>query len=289
MTNHHKMIASYRGDDRFLDDTVIAGKTGYTSAAKNTLVTAAERNGMTLIVVTMKTASTAESGIPMYTDTALLLDYASENFSRVNVADNETNFAVSKSNNFFAGSSIFGQTMPLITINPDDGIILPNGVSFTDASPELTFVDDSGESDVIATLSYTYSGQPVGTASIMRGETNVQDFTFDREIDSDEEADAITALSTGVQQKRFIKINVRLILIFAAVIVVLFLIYRLIRHLMKSFRFSLGFSSRRSRYRHTRARRHRNFFWQKKNRSPGGRYHRTPKKRGSSSLDDFDL
>ena len=80
---------------------------------------------MTLIVVTMKTASTAESGIPMYTDTALLLDYASENFSRVNVADNETNFAVSKSNNFFAGSSIFGQTMPLITINPDDGIILP--------------------------------------------------------------------------------------------------------------------------------------------------------------------
>lgn len=289
MTNHHKMIASYRGDDRFLDDTVIAGKTGYTSAAKNTLVTAAERNGMTLIVVTMKTASTAESGIPMYTDTALLLDYASENFSRVNVADNETNFAVSKSNNFFAGSSIFGQTMPLITINPDDGIILPNGVSFTDASPELTFVDNSGESDVIATLSYTYSGQPVGTASIMRGETNVQDFTFDREIDSDEEADAITALSTGVQQKRFIKINVRLILIFAAVIVVLFLIYRLIRHLMKSFRFSLGFSSRRSRYRHTRARRHRNFFWQKKNRSPGGRYHRTPKKRGSSSLDDFDL
>lgn len=288
MTNHHKMIASNGGDERFLDDTVIAGKTGYTSVARNTLVTAAERNGMTLIVVTMKTASTGESGIPMYTDTALLLDFASDNFSKVNVSENETTFSVTNTNNFFKGSSIFGQTQPLISINPDDGIILPNGAAFTDASPELTFVDDNADSDIIATLSYTYQGQPVGTASIRLEESNLQEFTFDREIDSEEEADAVTALSTGVQQKRFIKINVKLILIFAAIIAAAFLLYRLIRHLMKSFQFSVGFSSRRSRYRHTRSRRSRKFFWQKRKRSSGGRYHRTPKNRGSS-LDDIDL
>ncbi len=289
MTNHHKMIASYRGDDRFLDDTVIAGKTGGTSAAKNTLVTAAERNGMTLIAVTMRTASTSDSGVPLYTDTAMLLDYASENFSKVNVADNETHFSLTKSNNFFAGSAIFGQTMPLISINPDDGIILPNDTVFTDASPELIFAEDSTNSDVIATLSYTYQGQPVGTASIMREEANVQDFTFDREISSDEEANAVTALSTGVQQKRFIKINVRLILIFAGAALAVFLIYRLIRRLMRSFQFSIGFSSKRSRYRYTRARRSgRSSIWRRKNRRSKGRYHRTPKNRGSSS-DDIDL
>lgn len=291
MTNHHKMIAPYKSDSRFLDDTVISGKTGYTSNAKNTLVTVAERNGMTLIVVTMRTASTAETGIPMYTDTALLLDYASENFSRVSVADNETKFSLSKTNNFFAGSSIFGQTTPFITINPDDGIILPSSASFTDAAPELTFLDDNAGSDVIATLSYTYQGQPVGSASIRREEANIQDFTFDREIDSEKDAEAVTALSTGVQQKRFIKINVRLILIFAAIVAAVFLIYRLIRHLMKSFQFSLGFSSRQSRYRHTRARRRRGSgsFRYKKKRSSGGRYHRTPKDRGRSPLDDIDL
>ena len=54
-----------------------------------------------------------------------------------------------------------------------------------------------------------------------------QNFTFDREIDSEEEANAVTALGTGIQQKRFIKINVRLILIFAAVIAAVFLLYRL--------------------------------------------------------------
>lgn len=288
MTNHHKMIASNGGDTRFLDDTVIAGKTGYTSVAKNTLVTVAERGGMTLIVVTMKTDNTAESGIPLYTDTALLLDYASENFSKVNVAENETKFSVSKTNSFFAGSSIFGQTMPLISINPDDSIILPNNAAFTDASPELAFADDSTASDIIATLSYTYQGQPVGSASIMREEANIQEFTFDREITSEEDAEAVTALSTGVQQKRFIKINVRLILIFAAIIAVVFLLYRLIRHLMKSFHFSLGFSSRRSHYRYTRSRRRGRFSLKRKNRSPGARYHRTPKNRGSS-LDDIDL
>ena len=290
MTNHHKMIAPYRGDYNFLDDTVIAGKTGGTTAAKNTLVTVAERNGMTLIVVTMRTASTAETGVPLYTDTALLLDYASENFSKVNVAANEARFAVSDSNNFFAGSSIFGQTQPLIVINPDDGIILPNGAAFSDASPELTFADDNADSSLLATLSYTYMGQPVGTASIRLEETDLQDFTFDREIDSEEEANAVTALGTGAQQKRFIKINVRLILIFAAVIVAVFLLYRLIRHLMKSFQFSIGFSNPRKGYRSKRYRSKRrsrsSSIWRRKNRRSAA-FRKTPGKHNSS--DDLSL
>ncbi len=48
---------------------IIGGKTGYTSKAGNTLVTAAERNGVRLIAVVMKSQSTH------YTDTKALLDY----------------------------------------------------------------------------------------------------------------------------------------------------------------------------------------------------------------------
>ena len=102
MTNHHYMIAPYKGITKYLDDSVIAGKTGNTSVAKGTLVTVAERNGMTLIVVTMRTQSTGEKGVPLFTDTALLLDYASENFTPFNVSENETNFSVS-------GSSYIGK------------------------------------------------------------------------------------------------------------------------------------------------------------------------------------
>lgn len=48
---------------------IIGGKTGYTSKAGNTLVTVAERNGVRLVAVVMKSQSTH------YTDTKALLDY----------------------------------------------------------------------------------------------------------------------------------------------------------------------------------------------------------------------
>ncbi len=58
----------YPNDARYYQG-VIGGKTGYTSLAGNTLVTCAERDGVRLIAVIMKSKST------QYTDTSALLDY----------------------------------------------------------------------------------------------------------------------------------------------------------------------------------------------------------------------
>ncbi|MFT4106412.1 MAG: serine hydrolase [Lacrimispora sp.] len=62
----HKML--YSGDSRFYPG-VIGGKTGYTSLAGNTLITCAEKNGVRLIAVILKSKSTH------YADTKALLDY----------------------------------------------------------------------------------------------------------------------------------------------------------------------------------------------------------------------
>jgi len=62
----HKMIDS--GNSQYYEG-ILGGKTGYTSAAGNTLVTCAERNGVRLIAVVMKSRSTH------YADTKALLDY----------------------------------------------------------------------------------------------------------------------------------------------------------------------------------------------------------------------
>lgn len=62
----HKML--YPNDSRYYPG-VIGGKTGYTSLAGNTLVTCAEKDGVRLIAVIMKSKST------QYTDTKALLDY----------------------------------------------------------------------------------------------------------------------------------------------------------------------------------------------------------------------
>ena len=50
---HHPMLAP---ESSYHYDGCIGGKTGYTSEAGNTLVTAAEKNGTTYITVTMKAA-----------------------------------------------------------------------------------------------------------------------------------------------------------------------------------------------------------------------------------------
>lgn len=280
MKNHHYMIGPYRGVTKYLDDTVIAGKTGGTSAAKNTLVTAAERGGMTLIVVTMRTASdpNSERGVPLFPDTALLLDYASENFSKVNVAANETNFSVEGSGFFHTGSAIFGQTDPLIEINKNDYIILPNDIPFTDASPELVFQSEEN-SDIIATLSYTWQGQPVGSASIELAKPLVQEFSFDRNTGDPED---IGEEETETTPKKFIRINIRLILTFAAVVAAAALIYLLIRQLMKIFNLSLNTENLRRRFRRRKRIR------RKKRPKPKKRYKRTPKKR-ESSYNELDL
>lgn len=69
VTMGHKMM--YETDARYYPG-IIGGKTGYTSLAGNTLVTGAERDGVRLIAVVMKSKSTH------YADTKALLDYGFE-------------------------------------------------------------------------------------------------------------------------------------------------------------------------------------------------------------------
>ena len=66
ITMGHKML--YPTDSRYYEG-IIGGKTGYTSLAGNTLVTAVEKDGIRLIAVVMKSKSTH------YEDTRKLLDY----------------------------------------------------------------------------------------------------------------------------------------------------------------------------------------------------------------------
>lgn len=71
MLNHHKMMPG----GAYAYDGVLGGKTGYTMAAGNTLVTYARKNGLSVVCVVMNSINGA------YADTASLLDYAFTQFS----------------------------------------------------------------------------------------------------------------------------------------------------------------------------------------------------------------
>ena len=75
LLNHHRMMPGRE----YAYDGVVGGKTGYTDDAGNTLVTFAQRNGMSLVVVVLGSINGA------YSDTAALLDYAFGGFTHMNM------------------------------------------------------------------------------------------------------------------------------------------------------------------------------------------------------------
>lgn len=240
MNNHHYMISGYK-TSKYLDDTVFAGKTGYTEAALNTLVTCATRNGMDLVVVTMKSQGTGEKGVPIYTDTANLLNYATENFQKLNISENETNFSIGQGQLFDTGTSIFGSTTPIIEMDADGYVVLPNGVEFSAASPSLEFVD-SKDSDLVAVLRYQFDGQTIGSANLTLAESDVQDYQFQKTGEEDEDL-ADTAAQTSASE-RLIKINLRLILYSVGGVALLLLLILLVRRLGKAYHFDMSFFAR---------------------------------------------
>lgn len=236
MSNHHYMISANR-TSKFLDDTVFAGKTGYTTVALNTLMTCATRNGMDLIVVTMKTQGSGQAGIPLYPDTANLLNYAGENFHKVNISQNEKNFTMGQNNLFDIGTSIFGNTAPLIEMDTEGYIVLPVTADFSDASPHLEFVD-AEDSPVIANLTYTYAGQNVGSTQLKMTENDIQEFHFQKV--GDEEQDTVSSNAVPAEDK-MIKINLRTAGIVGALLLLILIIIFLVRRIAREYSIHLDF------------------------------------------------
>lgn len=174
LVNHHKMLTNYMGETAYLYEACIGGKTGYTDLARNTLVTFAEKDGMTLICVVMK-----ENGKTQYTDTISLLNYCFDNFTMWNVAENEPQYQVSGA----ADMEIFGATRNFVDLDVSSQIILPKTVPFEKA--EYKLIEQTGQKDVVAVWEYTYANRVVGRANIIVTNAQVEKYPF-HELDVEE-------------------------------------------------------------------------------------------------------
>ena len=77
LLNHHKMIKN----GEYYYEGVLGGKTGYTDASGNTLVTYCRRENTTLVAVILNSTSAANA----YGDTASLFDYGFGNFEKTDM------------------------------------------------------------------------------------------------------------------------------------------------------------------------------------------------------------
>lgn len=166
LANHHKFI---KRDLHY--DGVIGGKTGYTSAAKYTLVTYAKRQDMELICVVMASDSTTTE----YTDTSSLLDYVFDNYSFYNISSDDNKYFADDSPLFKKYSTIFHPKYSFLTTGENGAIVLPNYASLSDVTREVEYqtVSDSIKYPrVIGSVTYSYLGNIVGKTDIIYRESS---------------------------------------------------------------------------------------------------------------------
>ena len=138
---------------------LVGCKTGYTDAARSTLVSCAEKDGMKLICVVMR-----DENPNYYEDTISLFDYGFSNFGKVNIAQTETKYNIENPGSFYSGNDIFGNSKPILELNQSDCITLPNTITFEDTVSDISY--DNTDPGQVAVITYTYHDVVLGTASI---------------------------------------------------------------------------------------------------------------------------
>ena len=170
LNNHHAML-NYYHTSRYLYDGCLGGKTGYTVAANNTLVTFAKRDGMTLICVVMQADRPYH-----YEDTVNLFDYCFDNFQTVDIAENDNLFTNQKSKSIGA----LAKNMDMSTVVANGNIVLPKTAAMSDTELEIVPVEDALP-NVIGQLVYTYGDRDIGGGYLIFEADEVTPYPFHNE------------------------------------------------------------------------------------------------------------
>ena len=184
LRNHHDMLCTYHNANRkYLYPYCVGGKTGYTATANSTLVTYAEKDGMTLICVVMNTQSPNQ-----FIDTVNLFDYAFVNFQVLNVAENDTDYSAETT----VDNGNLDNIAPFVELDKDAVIVLPKTAEFSDTSSSVEYNDSDPE--IAGSITYTYAGRNVGKADIKTTGVVVEGYAFDNESTEEEEQEAVSTV-----------------------------------------------------------------------------------------------
>lgn len=219
--NKHKLI---NGEIPY--DGILGGKTGYTDDSRQTLVTCAEQNGMRLVCVVFK-----EESPDQFTDTVELFDYGFQNFQVLNISENEEKYSIESTGFLQIGNDLFGSSKPILSIDTDSYVIIPNTVTFQDLDSEIDY--SLSDENRVAGIEYSYHGMYVGNAYLNLVTDNTSSYEFDTNMTTTDISVEKTEIESEPEQTQntvFINIKKILIgiLILAAVLIAIFMIQALI-------------------------------------------------------------
>jgi D-alanyl-D-alanine carboxypeptidase len=212
LTNHHKMLHYYKTDE-YIYPYCTGGKTGYTEAAGSTLVTYAEKDGMTLACVVMNTQAPNQ-----WTDTRTLLDYCFDNFQTINISENETSITETSVKDV----GILNTNEPFVSLDTSAYIVLPKTSSFEDAEVLLSTGQDGG---TLAKFEYSYANRKVGQVEIVTTGATVESPEF-REPETEEAAE---------EEIRVVVIEPKVIVFFLLMVAAVAVLVLLLRWISKNY------------------------------------------------------
>lgn len=132
---------------------LLGSKTGYTDDARQTLVSAAEKDGTRLICVILM-----EEAPYQFEDTVNLFDYGFANFSYSRISDFENTFDTGSN---YLSDSTYGS---LISLNTDVKVLLPNSADLSNITSDISYRESS--SPYFADVNYYYNGYYIGKAGL---------------------------------------------------------------------------------------------------------------------------
>ena len=169
---------------------LVGSKTGYTSKARQNLVSCAQKDGLKLICVVMEDESPMQ-----FTDTIELFNYGFSNFQTVNASENDTTYSIQGNSFFMTENDIFGDSEPILSLDKSSYVVLPSDASFEDVTSELDYENISdGQA---ALIRYSWHDQPVGSAAVLFSD-HISTYDFN-ETPSESEAAAVPASETTLE------------------------------------------------------------------------------------------
>ena len=153
----HKLVVTEDGTSEYYYPEAVAGKTGYTSLAGQTLVTYAVKDDRRQVAVTLKSTQKTH-----YSDTKTILDFGFKRFKNVNVAENETHYITGEEPVEINGVSYLPSELYL----DDTAVItLPNDAEFGDADQYLqTEIPENHPEGAVGRIIYSYNDRQIGVA-----------------------------------------------------------------------------------------------------------------------------
>ena len=215
LVQSHKMLA----ESEYTYEGAVAGKTGYTPEAGNTLVTYAVRGNTELIAVSMK------SNWKHYEDTIAMFDFGFSNFTAYNMAD-EGHATVNKDDFLSSSQGVFDTTAASLELSDDSWAILPNSISPENLESTLILNTSSG-SNVVANITYSYQNAPLGYGTLLLIDNGKKHFDFKEHETAEESVSPVGMEKPSSNGTLFI--NIWLVAIIAAAILFLILLVVFIR------------------------------------------------------------